>query len=120
MVPRGAEFVGAVRGAMPDGVDGLYDTALLHDAVFAAIADHGSMVVVRGWQPDETERGVIVRQVMVAEALERTDWLEDLRQLVSEGRLPLRVVGKYPPGHVGEAQQVMDAGGLRGRVVIVF
>jgi hypothetical protein len=25
-------------------VDGLYDTALLHEAVFAAIADDGSMV----------------------------------------------------------------------------
>jgi NADPH:quinone reductase-like Zn-dependent oxidoreductase len=54
VVPRGADFVGAVREAMPDGVDGLYDTALLHKAVFAAIADDGSMVVVRGWKPDES------------------------------------------------------------------
>jgi NADPH2:quinone reductase len=120
VVPRGADFVGAVREAMPDGVDGLYDTALLHEAVFAAIADDGSMVVVRGWKPDETERGIVVRQVMVAEALKRTEWLEDLRQLASEGRIPLRVVGEYPPDRVAEAQQVMDAGGLRGRVVIVF
>jgi NADPH2:quinone reductase len=120
VVPRGADFVGAVREVMPDGVDGLYDTALLHEAVFAAIADGGSMVVVRGWKPDETERGIVVRQVMVAEALKRTEWLEDLRQLASEGRIPLRVVGEYPPDRVAEAQQVMDAGGLRGRVVIVF
>lgn len=120
VVPRGADFVGAVREATPDGVDGLYDTALLHEAVFAAIADDGSMVVVRGWKPDETERGIVVRQVMVAEALKRTEWLEDLRQLASEGRIPLRVVGEYPPDRVAEAQQVMDAGGLRGRVVIVF
>jgi NADPH2:quinone reductase len=120
VVPRGADFVGAVREVMPDGVDGLYDTALLHEAVFAAIADDGSMVVVRGWKPDETERGIVVRQVMVAEALKRTEWLEDLRQLASEGRIPLRVVGEYPPDRVAEAQQVMDAGGLRGRVVIVF
>ena len=120
VVPRGADFVGAVREVMPDGVDGLYDTALLHEAVFAAITDDGSMVVVRGWKPDETERGIVVRQVMVAEALKRTEWLEDLRQLASEGRIPLRVVGEYPPDRVAEAQQVMDAGGLRGRVVIVF
>jgi NADPH:quinone reductase len=120
VVPRGADFVGAVREVMPDGVDGLYDTALLHEAVLAAIADGGSMVVVRGWKPDETERGIVVRQVMVAEALKRTEWLEDLRQLASEGRIPLRVVGEYPPDRVAEAQQVMDAGGLRGRVVIVF
>ena len=120
VVSRGANFAGAVREAMPDGVDGLYDTALLHESAFAAIADGGSMVVVRGWKPHETERGIIVRQVMVAEALERTGWLEHLRQLAAEGRIPLRVVGEYPPDRVAEAHQVMDAGGLRGRVVIVF
>jgi NADPH:quinone reductase len=120
VVPRGAGFNAAVRAAAPDGVDGLYDTALLHDAVFAAIADGGSMGVVRGWKPDETERGIVVRQVAVSQALERTDWLENLRQLASEGRIPLRVVGEYPPDRVADAQQVMDAGGLRGRVVIVF
>jgi NADPH2:quinone reductase len=120
VVPRGEGFLSAVRKAAPDGVDGLYDTALLHEAVFPAITDSGSMVVVRGWKPDETERGIVVKQVMVADALERTDWLEDLRRLASEGHIPLRVVGEYPPDRVAEAQQVMDAGGLRGRVVIVF
>jgi hypothetical protein len=30
------------------------------------------------------------------------------------------VVGEYPPEQAGEAQRVMDAGGLRGRAVIVF
>jgi NADPH:quinone reductase len=120
VVPRGADFVRAVREAIPDGVEGLYDTALLHDSVFGAIADGGAMVVVRGWKPDETERGIVVKQVMVAQALQRTDWLEQLRQLASAGRIPLRVVGAYPPERVAEAQQIMDAGGLRGRVVIVF
>ena len=47
-------------------------------------------------------------------------WLEQLRELASEGRLTLRVVCEYPPEQAAEAQRVMDAGGLRGRVVIVF
>ncbi len=120
VVARGDGYVAAVREAAPGGVDGLFDTALLHDAVFGAIADGGSMVVVRGWTPDETERGIVVRQVMVADVLERTDWLEQLARLASEGEITLRVAGTYPPERVAEAQQVMDAGGLRGRVVIVF
>lgn len=120
VVPRGERFVGAVREAAPAGVDGLYDTALLHEKAFGAIRDGGAMVVVRGWKPEETERGIRVEQVFVFTVLERTDWLEHLRRLASDGRIQLRVAGTYPPEQTGEAQRIMDAGGLRGRVVIVF
>jgi NADPH:quinone reductase-like Zn-dependent oxidoreductase len=120
VVPRGEGFVAAVREAAPDGVDGVYDTALLHDAVFGALRDGGRMVVVRGWAPEATERGIEVRQVRVATVLERTDWLEDLRRLASSGRLRLRVAAEYPPERAADAQRAMDAGGLRGRGVIVF
>lgn len=120
VVVRGEQFVAAVREAAPDGVDGLYDTALLHDAVFGTIRDGGAMVVVRGWKPEHTERGIEVKQVGVGTVLDRTDWLEQLRQLASEGRLQLRVAAEYPPEQAAEAQRLMDAGGLRGRAVIVF
>jgi NADPH2:quinone reductase len=120
VVPRGERCVAAVREAAPDGVDGLIDTALLHDAVFGAIRDGGGMVVVRGWRPDDTERGIRVLPVYVREVLERTDWLEELRRLASDGRVQLRVAGERPPEAVAEAHRLMAAGGLRGRVVIVF
>ena len=121
VVPRGQEFTDAVLEAAPDGVDGLYDTALLRRAAFPAIRDRGQIVVVRGWDGDEVEdRGIHVHPVMVATVLERTDWLEELRRLASEGRLQLRVAKEFPPEEAGEAQSLMDAGGLRGRAVIVF
>jgi len=120
VVPRGERFVAAVREAVPDGVDGLYDTALLHDAVFGAIGDGGIMVVVRGWKPEQTERGIVVKQVSVGTVLDRTDWLEELRQLASDGRLRLRVAREYPPEQAAEAQRTMEAGGLRGRAIIIF
>jgi NADPH:quinone reductase-like Zn-dependent oxidoreductase len=120
VVARGERFVSAVREAVPDGVDGLYDTALLHESVFGAIRDRGVMVVVRGWKPEHTERGIEVKQVSVGRVLDRTDWLEQLRQLASDGRLQLRVAGEYPPEQAAEAQRIMHAGGLRGRALIVF
>lgn len=52
--------------------------------------------------------------------LERTDWLEELRGLASAGKLALEVAGQFPPERAADAQRVMGAGGLRGRVVIVF
>ena len=58
--------------------------------------------------------------MFVVEALERTEWLEQLRGMVKAGNVKLRVVGEYTPEQAAAAQQALDAGGLRGRPVIIF
>ena len=58
--------------------------------------------------------------MLVRDVLERTEWLEHLRELASDGRLSLRVAARYPPEQAAEAHRLMDAGGLRGRALIVF
>jgi NADPH:quinone reductase-like Zn-dependent oxidoreductase len=78
------------------------------------------MAVVRGWDDSTPERGIEIRQVRVITVLERTDWLRELRELASEGRIALRVAAEFPPEKAAEAQRLMAAGGLRGRAVIVF
>lgn len=122
VVPRGSGLLAAVRETAPHGVAALFDTALLGRSAFPAIRDGGQIAVVRGWDDGETERGIEVRPIWVRDVLERTDWLELLRRLASAspGSLKLRVAGEYPPEEAAEAQRVMDAGGLRGRAVIVF
>lgn len=120
IVPRGEEFCAAVRDTAPDGADALFDTALLGRAAFPAIRDGGAIAVVRGWDDSQPPRGITVRQVWVRTVLERTDWLEHLRELASDGRLALRVAGEYSPEQAAQAQRVTAAGGLRGRAVIVF
>ncbi len=121
VVPRSDDFAGAIRAVVPDGADGVYDTALLYRDALGAVRDGGGIVFVRGWDGDEVEdRGVHVHPVMVARVLDRTDWLEELRTLASAGKLKLRVAAEYPPERAADAQRAMDAGGLRGRAVIVF
>jgi NADPH2:quinone reductase len=121
VLARSDDFAGAVRAVEPEGVDAVYDTALLGREAFGAIRDGGGMVVVRGWDESAaTERDIEVHPVWVREVLERTDWLEQLRELASAGRLQLRVAGEYPPEQAHEAQRVMDAGGVRGRLLITF
>ncbi|MBV9337055.1 MAG: NADP-dependent oxidoreductase [Solirubrobacterales bacterium] len=121
VVPRGERFTDAVREAAPSGADAVYDTALMRREAFGAVRDGGQIVVVRGWDGNEVEdRGIRVHPVMVATVLERTEWLERLRELASAGKLKLRVAREYPPEQAAEAQRAMDAGGLRGRAVIVF
>jgi NADPH:quinone reductase len=120
VLPRGEAFAAAVRDAAPDGADGLFDTALLGREAFGAIRDGGAMAVVRGWDDSPGDRGIDVRPVWVRTVLDRTDWLEHLRERAGDGRLTLRVAGEYAPERAAEAHAAMEAGGLRGRAVIVF
>jgi NADPH2:quinone reductase len=120
VVPRGAGFCEAVRQAAPGGVDALFDTALLLEKSFPAIRDDGVYLPVRGWGDAPSERGIQIKPVFVSRAAERTEWLEQLRDLVSSGHLQLEVAAEYPPEQVADAQRSLAAGGLRGRPVIVF
>ena len=114
IVPRDGSLVAGIAA------DGLFDTALLGPAAFPAVRDGGGMAVVRGWRHGPAERDIRIHKVMVTTVMHRTDWLEQLRTLASEGHLQLRVAAEYPPEQAAEAHRVMDAGGLRGRAVIVF
>ena len=120
VLPRGDGFVAAVRERYPDGVDGLYDTAILRGAVLGAIRDGGGITVIRGWDDSPVERGIEVHAARVATVLERTDWLRELREMASNGRIALRVAAELPPEQAAEGHRLMDAGGLRGRAIIVF
>jgi NADPH:quinone reductase len=120
VLPRGAGLVEAMLETVPGGVDAVYDTALLTRSVFPGIREGGSIVTVRGWEGAEVEDGVHVQPVYVWTIVDRTDWLEEARVLAERRVLGLRVAETYPPERAGDAQRRMEAGGLRGRAVIVF
>jgi NADPH:quinone reductase-like Zn-dependent oxidoreductase len=120
VVPRG-DFAAAVREVAPDGADAVYDTALLNRDALGAIRDGGRLLVVRGWPDAEPlPRGIEVLAVAVADALERTEWLERIRAFAADGRIRARVAVELPPEDAAEGQRLLEAGGLRGRAVIVF
>lgn len=120
LLPRGDALVAAVRTEVPEGVDAVFDTALLRRAMFPAIREGGALAVVRTWDGDDVEQGIRIEKVQVWTALERTDWLQEVRELAGEGVLLPRVAGTYPPEAAGDAHRRLEAGGLRGRDVIVF
>ena len=120
VVERGAGFVAAIRREVPAGVEALLDTALLLERSFGAIRDEGVYIPVRGWAGKPSERGIKIKPVMVSDVLDRTEWLELLRDLVAAGQIKLRVTGEYAPERLADAQRALQAGGLRGRPVILF
>ncbi|MDA8446462.1 quinone oxidoreductase family protein [Paracidovorax valerianellae] len=120
VVERGPGFADAIRREVPEGVDALLDTALLGEKAFGAIRDGGVYIPVRGWKDKLGERGIVIRPFFVDTVLQRTDWLELLRDMVAASQIKLRVTGEYAPHQVSDAQRSVEAGGLRGRPVISF
>jgi NADPH:quinone reductase-like Zn-dependent oxidoreductase len=120
VVERGPGFAEAIRRELPNGADALLDTALLGEASFGAIRDGGIYIPVRGWGDRSAERGIEIKPMMVGDVLERTEWLELLRNMVAAGEIKLRAVEKYAPTKAADAQRALVAGSPRGRPVILF
>jgi NADPH:quinone reductase len=119
VVRRGDDVADRIREIVPDGVDGLADGALLFGRALPAVRDGGGFAAVRSY-PGDTERGITIHSVFVrgyAKERAKLDWL---RQQVEDGVLTLRVAGTFAPGQAARAHRILEAGGIRGRLVIEF
>jgi len=119
IVARGDGVALRIRQVVPDGVDAVADGAVIGASVLPAIRDGGALAVVRGYE-GETERGITVHPVWVSEYAREWDKLDELRRLAGTGAVTLRVAHTYPPEHATEAHRALEAGGIRGRLVIMF
>jgi NADPH:quinone reductase len=119
VVARGEGLADRVRERVPDGVDAVVDAALIGRPILAAVRDGGGLAVVRGYR-EGTERGIAVHPVMVVDYAHERSKLDGLRRLTEDGVLTLRVAGTFPAERAAEAHRALEAGGVRGRLVITF
>jgi NADPH:quinone reductase-like Zn-dependent oxidoreductase len=119
VVLRGDGFADRVREHFPDGVDGLADGAVLRGKASAAVKDGGGFNSLRGWQ-GTGERGIRFETTSVRAYAFEFEKLNKLRQQVEEGALTLRVAANYRPEDAPEAHRRLEAGGIKGRLVIEF
>jgi len=119
VVPRGDDIAAQIRKVMPDGVDGLADGAVQNELAVGAIRDGGGFASVRGWGGNG-ERDITFHRTMVRDYDHRVDLLDGLRQQVADGLVTLRVAATFAPDDASEAHRRLEAGGTRGRCVIVF
>ncbi|NKQ55537.1 NADP-dependent oxidoreductase [Amycolatopsis sp. K13G38] len=119
IVERGDEVAVRIRELVPGGVPGLADGALLNERVVEAVADGGTLATVRGWQ-GPAGRGIRVRPVSVRTAVGDTAGLARLARQAEQGVLSLRVAKVFPAEQAAEAHRILEAGGVRGRLVLDF
>jgi NADPH:quinone reductase-like Zn-dependent oxidoreductase len=119
-VARGTDFAELVRWEVPNGVDGLVDTAGIAELASHAVRDNGRIASsVHGVQV-AGERGIVARTTYVPQYAREHAKLGRLRQLAEEGRLTPRVAQTLPAERASAAHRLLEAGSLRGRVVLTF
>ncbi len=121
VVPRGDRFADSVRQHVPGGADGLVDGALLNQLAVPAVADGGRIVTLRGYEgTGASTRGITFFPVFVRTYAREQAKLDRLRELAEDGTLTLRVARILPAAEAAEAHRLLEAGGVRGRIVLEF
>ncbi|MFC8939092.1 NADP-dependent oxidoreductase [Streptomyces griseoincarnatus] len=121
VVPRGDGFAEAVRRIAPAGAGGVADAAVLVTGALGAVRDGGQVAAFRGTEVyGALRRGLVAHAVYVPDYVGDRAELDDLRQLAERGELSLRVARILPAAEAAHAHRLMEAVGLRGRVVLTF
>ena len=116
MVARGDDIAGNILAVAPEGVDGIVDAAIQNELVVPAIKDNGGLATLRMWN-EPVPRGIKVHPIAVTEGVE-TAKLDRLRRQVEDGVLTLRVAEVIPAQEAAAAHRRVEAGGLRGKLVL--
>jgi NADPH:quinone reductase-like Zn-dependent oxidoreductase len=119
VVRRGDDVADRIREHFPEGVDGLADGSVQDALVLPAVKDGGAVATVRGYRGDGS-RGLRVFPTLVRRVAQDRAALDRLRQQAEDGVLTLRVAQTFPAAKAGEAHQLLERGGVRGRLVITF
>ena len=121
VVARGHDFARGVRQIVPDGVDGLIDAAVMNAVAVPAVCDGGRIATLRGYDGGGGgNRGITFFPVFVRNYATEQDKLDELRNLAEQGGLTLRVAATLPAERAAEAHRLLEAGGVRGRLVLEF
>src|SRR5215218_6442637 len=119
VVRRGDDVAERIREQFPRGVDGLADGSVQDALVLPAVKDGGAVATVRGYRGDG-QRGLRFFPTLVRRVAEDREALDRLRRQVEDGVLTLRVARTFPAEEAADAHRTLEAGGVRGRLVLTF
>jgi NADPH:quinone reductase-like Zn-dependent oxidoreductase len=119
IVRRGDDVAARFREHFPNGVDGIADGAVQNELVIPAVRDGGGFTSVRGFE-GAPQRDIKFMPTWVRSYDGEYEKLDRLREMVESGDVTLRIADTYPPEQAGEAHRRLEAGGTRGRLIIIF
>lgn len=127
VVGRGTDVARQILRVIPAGAAAVIDAAVIGSAVVAPAVHDGGVIVTllgegaRAVSADEIRhRSLLVRMAFVPNYLGDRSRLDRLREQAESGDLTLRVARTFPAEQAAEAHRMMEAGGVRGRLVLEF
>ena len=119
VVLRGPDVADRILQLAPNGVDAVADGSVQMAALLPAVREGGSFVSVRGFE-GEPMRSITFHTTWVREYVTAQSKLDELRQMVEDGLVTLRVAQTFPAENAADAHRILEAGGTRGRLVLLF
>ncbi|SOD86993.1 NADP-dependent oxidoreductase [Streptomyces sp. Ag109_G2-15] len=122
VVPRPAataDLAAAYRAAVPEGADAIVDAAVIGADALGVVKDGGRFVKCRPYEL-ASERGITIHGVLVLAHPAKRPALEELAALAEKGVLTLRTADVLAPERAPEAHRRLEAGGVRGRLILAF
>ncbi|MEV5974589.1 NADP-dependent oxidoreductase [Streptomyces sp. NPDC051921] len=118
-VPRGEplEVLRQVREHVPDGVDGIFDGALLGTVAMAVLKDRGVFVSIAPDRVPVSERDI---RVEFDRAMPDAVRLKGILEKVAERELITRVADVMPLEEAAEAHRRAESGHRPGRIVLMI
>ncbi|MFE3856465.1 NADP-dependent oxidoreductase [Streptomyces griseorubiginosus] len=122
VVPRAADtadLARAYRAAVPEGADAIVDAAVVGADALGVVKDGGRFAKCRPYEL-ASERGITIHPVQVPGHPAKRAALEELAALAEKGVLTLRTADVLAPERASEAHRRLEAGGVRGRLILAF
>lgn len=113
------DSIARVRASVPDGVDAVIDAAGMHQDALPAITRNGKLSTVQGWSGQPGAQMSVIPVNVRDRATDRAA-IERLREQVEAGTLTMTVAQPYPAKKAEEAHRFVDAGHVRGRVILTW
>ncbi|MEU6347419.1 NADP-dependent oxidoreductase [Streptomyces sp. NPDC046977] len=135
VVERSDAMAEQVRALLPDGADGLADTAGLNAAAVAAVRDGGSMATLRYWNgdpdtgsarnpfgyaPRSPGRGIRLEATLVTNYAGENAKLRRIGRLAEDGALTPFLGSLFPFEQAEEATRLLISGTAQGRIVLTM
>jgi len=119
IVPRGGAMGAAVCRLHCDGVHGAIDAGLVGDRAAALVRAGGAFLCLRTSNAVQDQR-LRHGYVSVVDEMQNAALLQHLVELLADGILTPRVAVRMPMSEAPDAHRLVERGGLRGRVVLMF
>jgi NADPH:quinone reductase-like Zn-dependent oxidoreductase len=119
VVARGPDVADRILEHCPGGVDAVADGSVQNEQLFPCVRDGGGFATVRGFRA-EAPRQITIHPVWVRDYLEAWESLDRLRELAEADQISLRVAATFPADRASQAHALLEAGGVRGRLIIEF